>query len=75
MDHSDTDSFHDVRVAGQRGANNDQSRSNSLMSETSSQPDIHPFYKVRAIQIILGTLAYRFLTEGPSRGFKRSAKI
>ena len=26
---------------------NDQSRSNSLMSETSSQPDAHPFYKVR----------------------------
>ena len=27
--------------------NNDPSRSNSLMSETSSsQPDVHPFYKV-----------------------------
>ena len=51
MDHSDTDSFHDVRVAaGQRGVNNDQqSRSNSLMSETSSQPDIHPFYKVSSL--------------------------
>ena len=25
---------------------NDPSRSNSLMSENSSQPDMHPFYKV-----------------------------
>ena len=27
---------------------NDPSRSNSLMSETSSQPDMHPFYKVHS---------------------------
>ena len=30
---------------------NDPSRSNSLMSENSSQPDMHPFYKVRFISI------------------------
>ena len=53
MEHSDSDSFHDAR--GPRSLNNnnsnnnnDQSRTNSLMSETSSQPDIHPFYKVNS---------------------------
>ena len=30
---------------------NDPSRSNSLMSENSSQPDMHPFYKVHSHQI------------------------
>jgi hypothetical protein len=49
MEHSDSDSFHEAR--GPRSLNNnnnDQSRTNSLMSETSSQPDIHPFYKVKS---------------------------
>eukprot|EP00095_Tigriopus_kingsejongensis_P000979 maker-scaffold39_size501901-snap-gene-1.16 protein:Tk00979 transcript:maker-scaffold39_size501901-snap-gene-1.16-mRNA-1 annotation:"PREDICTED: uncharacterized protein LOC100875476" len=32
---------------------NDPSRSNSLMSETSSQPDIHPFYKEPAGRFIV----------------------
>ena len=32
---------------------NDPSRSNSLMSENSSQPDMHPFYKVRCTNIDL----------------------
>ena len=32
-------------------SHNDPSRSNSLMSENSSQPDMHPFYKVRYINI------------------------
>ena len=31
---------------------NDPSRSNSLMSENSSQPDMHPFYKVRSEWIL-----------------------
>lgn len=34
-------------IGGGGSLNNDPSRSNSLMSETSSsQPDVHPFYKV-----------------------------
>ena len=49
MEHSDSDSFQEVLQMGPRSQNNDQSRSNSLMSETSSQPDIHPFYKVRPV--------------------------
>ena len=49
MEHSDNDSFQEVRQNDMRSQNNDQSRSNSLMSETSSQPDIHPFYKVRTL--------------------------
>ena len=31
---------------------NDPSRSNSLMSENSSQPDMHPFYKVQYERIL-----------------------
>ena len=57
MEQSDTDSFHDNNVrnhfpVSSRGGHHSQqqpldpSRSNSLMSETSSQPDIHPFFKV-----------------------------
>ena len=52
MEHSDSDSFQDsMRPVTGLGLNNtrsqpDPSRSNSLMSETSSQPDIHPFFKV-----------------------------
>ena len=52
MEHSDSDSFQDsMRPAPRLDLNNtrsqpDPSRSNSLMSETSSQPDIHPFFKV-----------------------------
>jgi len=51
MEHSDSDSFQDsMRPAPRLDLNNtrsqpDPSRSNSLMSETSSQPDIHPFFK------------------------------
>lgn len=49
MEHSDSDSFHDggsMRPSGGNRSNlQDPSRSNSLMSETSSQPDIHPFFK------------------------------
>ena len=48
--HSDSDSFHDNHArngfGGRIGSQVDPSRSNSLMSETSSQPDIHPFFKV-----------------------------
>ncbi len=51
MEHSDSDSLQDPgRRSGNNNNNNnnqDPSRSNSLMSETSSQPDIHPFFKVR----------------------------
>ena len=53
MEHSDSDSFQDsMRPAPRLDLNNtrsqpDPSRSNSLMSETSSQPDIHPFFKVK----------------------------
>lgn len=60
MEHSDSDSFPDNRMMPaaftmqqtsnmmmSRSNNDHQSRSNSLMSETSSQPDIHPFFKVQ----------------------------
>jgi hypothetical protein len=55
LEHSDSDSFHDPRIPRSHSNNNnnnnsnDQSRTNSLMSETSSQPDIRPFYKVSII--------------------------
>ena len=38
---------------------NDPSRSNSLMSENSSQPDMHPFYKVQYERI----LGYKYLDQ------------
>ena len=53
MEHSDSDSFQEkpgFSVNNNNGlprVQQDPSRSNSLMSETSSQPDIHPFFKVR----------------------------
>ena len=56
MEHSDSDSFQDsMRPAPRLDLNNtrsqpDPSRSNSLMSETSSQPDIHPFFKVNKMK-------------------------
>ena len=47
MEHSDSDSFPDnIRHGFANRVPVDPSRSNSLMSETSSQPDIHPFFKV-----------------------------
>ena len=62
MEHSDSDSFQDSNLKSGFALNNnnnnapglsrsqaDPSRSNSLMSETSSQPDIHPFFKVRTL--------------------------
>lgn len=48
MEHSDSDSFQDNnRNVPSKSQTDHQSRSNSLMSETSSQPDIHPFFKVQ----------------------------
>ena len=60
MEQSDTDSFQNhfqsnprVTSVGQHHLQQtDPSRSNSLMSETSSQPDIHPFFKVQPISIL-----------------------
>ena len=50
MEHSDSDSFpENIRQGFTNRVPADPSRSNSLMSETSSQPDIHPFFKVRWI--------------------------
>jgi len=46
MEHSDSDSFpENIRQGFTNRVPADPSRSNSLMSETSSQPDIHPFFK------------------------------
>lgn len=73
MEHSDSDSFPDNRMMPSSAAfsmqqtsnmmisrsNNDhQSRSNSLMSETSSQPDIHPFFKVFNLPFLLKRFNY-----------------
>ena len=50
MEHSDSDSFpENIRQGFANRVPADPSRSNSLMSETSSQPDIHPFFKVSVI--------------------------
>ena len=51
MEHSDSDSFpENIRHGFTNRVPADPSRSNSLMSETSSQPDIHPFFKVSPLQ-------------------------
>ena len=51
MEHSDSDSFpENIRHGFTNRVPADPSRSNSLMSETSSQPDIHPFFKVSKTQ-------------------------
>ena len=49
LEHSDSDSFQDSSLklarGGGGGGQHDQSRSSSLLSESSSQPDVHPFFK------------------------------
>ena len=51
LEQSDTDSFQDsslklnVRSGGGGGGGGGQSRSSSLLSESSSQPEVHPFFK------------------------------
>ena len=68
MEHSDSDSFpENIRQGFANRVPADPSRSNSLMSETSSQPDIHPFFKVGVIECEKKNLIHnvsKFLTLG-----------
>jgi len=45
LEHSDSDSFQDSSLKLARSGAHNQSRSSSLLSESSSQPDVHPFFK------------------------------
>ena len=49
LEQSDTDSFQDsslkLNVRSGGGGGGGQSRSSSLLSESSSQPEVHPFFK------------------------------
>jgi len=45
MEQSDTDSFQDSSLKLNVRSGQSQSRSSSLLSESSSQPEIHPFFK------------------------------
>ena len=45
LEQSDTDSFQDSSLKLNVRSGHTQSRSSSLLSESSSQPEIHPFFK------------------------------